>query len=213
MGRLRRVHATNLSARTLAATLAVATLWTTSPAHGDPADIFSVGAPAIGSAPPKASDIRSGDASVSATGALQFSYPIVVPPGRNGMQPSIALSYSSQGWRQRTVSNRGSSLTPKEVPMLRADATGPVAKARAQVNRRQAKPRRPRFYFMSLDTLTTTSTVLVANPRTRRSCMRTCSAIRRASRAGTAITATSMEIPFPWTSDNEGRVHLDLCES
>ena len=97
MGRLRRVHATNLSARTLAATLAVATLWTTSPAHGDPADIFSVRAPAIGSAPPKASDIRSGDASVSATGALQFSYPIVVPPGRNGMQPSIALSYSSQG--------------------------------------------------------------------------------------------------------------------
>jgi hypothetical protein len=54
-------------------------------------------APAIGSDPPKAADVRTGDASVSTqTGALQYSYPIKVPPGRHGVAPSLALTYSSQ---------------------------------------------------------------------------------------------------------------------
>jgi hypothetical protein len=66
------------------------------PARGAPGDIFSIPAPVIGSDPPKASDITGGDASVSTqTGALQYSYPIRVPPSRNGMAP-LALSYSSQ---------------------------------------------------------------------------------------------------------------------
>jgi RHS repeat-associated protein len=66
-------------------------------AHADPADIFQIGAPAIGSEPPKAASISDGDVSVSSqTGALQYGYSIHVPPGRRGMQPHLALSYSSQ---------------------------------------------------------------------------------------------------------------------
>lgn len=34
---------------------------------------------------------------VSAAGVFQFSVPIVVPPGRNGVQPNLSLGYSSSG--------------------------------------------------------------------------------------------------------------------
>ncbi|MBN1907681.1 MAG: VCBS repeat-containing protein [Deltaproteobacteria bacterium] len=39
--------------------------------------------------------------SVSQVGAASFSYPIAVPPGRNGLQPNVSLQYSSyneNGW-------------------------------------------------------------------------------------------------------------------
>jgi RHS repeat-associated protein len=66
-------------------------------AAAEPGDVFVVAAPAVTDAPPKAADISVGDASVSTqTGALNYGYPLKVPPGRQGMQPSLALSYSSQ---------------------------------------------------------------------------------------------------------------------
>src|SRR5262245_12468168 len=66
------------------------------PSVAAPADVFQISAPVLGPAPPKAADIKVGDASVSTqTGALQFSVPIEVPPGRNGMKPSLSLAYSS----------------------------------------------------------------------------------------------------------------------
>jgi|GEM_PF-6158104 len=67
-------------------------------ASGAPADITTTAAPTIGADPPKGVKVETGDAKVSPqTGALQYGYPIVVPPGRGGAVPSLSLAYSSQG--------------------------------------------------------------------------------------------------------------------
>ncbi|MFN0252061.1 MAG: hypothetical protein ACKV2T_34615 [Kofleriaceae bacterium] len=84
--------------RGVAAFLAVAFVFATRPVTASPGDIFSIPAPALGSDPPKAAELSSGDATVSTqTGAMQYSYRVSLPPGRSGMAPQLALSYSSQG--------------------------------------------------------------------------------------------------------------------
>ena len=68
------------------------------PAHAAAGDIAESAAPLLGSAPATSAALADGDASVAGqTGAFTYSYPIVTPPGRQGMAPKLGLSYSSQG--------------------------------------------------------------------------------------------------------------------
>lgn len=87
-----------------------------------PGDIFQTAAPAISDSPPAAAGINDGDSGVStSTGAFTYSYPIKVPPGRRGMQPSISLQYSSQAPIYGTLAS-GWALSG--LPIVTEDSSG-----------------------------------------------------------------------------------------
>ncbi|MBA3391791.1 MAG: hypothetical protein H0T89_04055 [Deltaproteobacteria bacterium] len=94
----------------MAALLATSMVLQLSPSRAAPSELFTHSAPVLGSDAPKASDVKDGDASVAtATGALQYSYPIQASPGRNGMAPRLALTYSSQAPTYGSVAGAGHS--------------------------------------------------------------------------------------------------------
>ena len=46
----------------------------------------------------------------SVSGALVYTYPLVIPPGRNGVQPNLTLSYNSQSSDNSSLFGYGWSL-------------------------------------------------------------------------------------------------------
>ena len=87
------LNARSRQARLLA--ILVTTAFLAPQVWGAPADVVNISAPKVGAEPPEAKDIPDGDVSVAtSTGALQYGYPLAFPPGK--MQPSLAMSYSSQ---------------------------------------------------------------------------------------------------------------------
>lgn len=111
-------RARRLGVRLLALLLASTAF--TQQAVSAPGEIFETAAPVIGAEAPKSKDVKDGDNSVSTqTGALQYSYPVQVPAGRNGAAPSLALSYSSQSGVYGTIA-AGWSLS---IPMIQEDTS------------------------------------------------------------------------------------------
>jgi hypothetical protein len=104
--------------RILAPLSIVAALGLIAPSFGAPGDVLSMDVPVLGGDTPAAREIETGATSVSTqTGAFQYSYPIEVPPGRLGIEPSLALAYSSQGAIHGGVA-AGWSL---DIPEIRVD--------------------------------------------------------------------------------------------
>lgn len=125
--------------RSVAASLAVLALVQFQLAQGAPAEAFTIAAPAMGSDPPKAHDVADGDSSVSTqTGALNYSYPITVPPGRNGMAPHLSLTYSSQAPIYGTIAT-GWALSIPEI--LQDTSQGTLRSHAPQIEVTQADPR------------------------------------------------------------------------
>jgi RHS repeat-associated protein len=65
-------------------------------AQGNVVQPFASSVPSTETVAPKAADYSSGSHAVSETGAFTYSVPIVVPPGRRGLAPKLALNYSSE---------------------------------------------------------------------------------------------------------------------
>src|SRR5258705_2433634 len=116
IARRRRV---TFAARSLALGMALVVAFGLRTAASDPGEIFSQAAPLLTDSPAKATPTLSGDASVSPTGSLEYSYPIAVPPGRQGMEPHLALHYSSQAPIYGGVA-AGWSL---DIPIITLDTT------------------------------------------------------------------------------------------
>jgi RHS repeat-associated protein len=88
------------------------------PSFGSPGDVFQTEMPILGGEPPRTRDLKDGDASVSTqTGALQYSYPLSLPPGRR-VAPSLSLTYSSSAANYGSIVGSGWSLS---VPEIRRD--------------------------------------------------------------------------------------------
>jgi hypothetical protein len=91
-------------------------------ADGEPADPFSDNTPSFDSPKPDATPpFEMGEYSVSEkSGASTYGYAVTVPPGRQGMQPQLALSYSSQAPLRGGIA-AGWSL---DLPVIRLDVSG-----------------------------------------------------------------------------------------
>lgn len=89
-------------------------------AVGAPADVLATADPLLSNVPKQERAIERGDLSVAPqSGALTYTYPIPVPPGRLGAEPQISLAYSSHG---AIYGDLAAHWTLSGVPSVRVDS-------------------------------------------------------------------------------------------
>jgi RHS repeat-associated protein len=90
------------------------------------------GLPSVNTTSPKGADFNDGDHGVDEErGAATYSYPIAVPPGRSGMQPSLSLTYSSQAQLRGGIAV---GWTLFNFPMVEVDRSRDTAELHYAVN-------------------------------------------------------------------------------
>ncbi len=114
------------------ATSAIATLLLTTGAFGSPTDPVFGGLPTIDTTAPKGQSFQDGDSGVDEErGAAIYSFPIKVPPGRNGMAPSLSFSYSSQAPLRGGIA---AGWTGPSLPTVEVDSTARGNEVKYRVN-------------------------------------------------------------------------------
>lgn len=91
------------------------------PGMSKPGDVLNtLSSPGVGAPAQEKRNIGTGDLSYATrTGALQYGYNFVVPPGRLGLQPALGVSYSSQGSLRGGIAS-GWSMG---IPMIELDTS------------------------------------------------------------------------------------------
>ena len=101
-------------------TAAIFALWSVSDTHAYPGDVFETTAPAADGEVEAITEIQDNEYAVSEqNGAFSYNYPIAVPPGRNDMQPALALVYSSRHPDRGGVAMKWTL----SIPMIRVDTS------------------------------------------------------------------------------------------
>jgi len=110
---------------------AIATMLVTTGALGSPVDPYA-GSANINTTAPRPAVLNDGDYGVDEErGAVTYSFPIKVPPGRNGAAPALALNYSSQAPLRGGIAV-GWSLS--SLPTVEVDPTAPQGTVRYRIN-------------------------------------------------------------------------------
>ncbi len=121
--RKRKSSAASVACAVLVGTLSATMMLQHPLSFAGPADSVGFGtASSLGAAgEPEAQAVEGGDVTVaSSTGAYEYSFPIVVPPGRLGMQPALSINYSSQA----NVYGSLASQWTMPIPEMRVDYSG-----------------------------------------------------------------------------------------
>jgi RHS repeat-associated protein len=154
-------HMSDLFRRVVAVTLASLLLFPMSPVRAETAiqaQTNTYAAPDVSSSTlsvahsaTAANGLKAPEVPVSAQGNFQTSVQIVVPPGRAGMTPSLALTYDSGGSKQASTVGAGWSLSISEVARSTTNGYPKISRATTGLKYADAPEEGALFAWAGLD--------------------------------------------------------------